>query len=166
MFNYNSQGAEEGPEPSGRSSISFRHKAPVRDSHPFKPASHSLLGFGFWQMLLVAMRSHCTCPGPHPPSPASYIQRRTQTHTHTHTDTDTNIQIDTHRCTHKLVFPGGSDGKESACNAGDQVPSLGWEDPLEKGMATHCSILTWRIPWTGKPGRAAKHNMYSTSSFK
>ena len=28
------------------------------------------------------------------------------------------------------------------------VRSLGWEDPLEKGMATHCSILTWRIPWT------------------
>ena len=33
-----------------------------------------------------------------------------------------------------LGFPGGSDGKESACNAGDQVPSLGQEDPLEKGM--------------------------------
>ena len=28
------------------------------------------------------------------------------------------------------------------------VPFLGWEDPLEKGMATHTSILTWRIPWT------------------
>ena len=33
-----------------------------------------------------------------------------------------------------LGFPGGSDGKESACNAGDQVPSLGQEDPQEKGM--------------------------------
>ena len=33
-----------------------------------------------------------------------------------------------------------------------QVQSLGWEDPLEKGMATHCSILAWRIPWTEKPG--------------
>ena len=30
-----------------------------------------------------------------------------------------------------------------------QVRSLGWEDPLEKEMATHSSILTWRIPWTG-----------------
>ena len=30
--------------------------------------------------------------------------------------------------------------------------SLGQEDPLEKGMATHCSILVWRIPWTEKPG--------------
>ena len=29
-----------------------------------------------------------------------------------------------------------------------QVQSLGWEDLLEKGMATHCSILAWRIPWT------------------
>ena len=29
-----------------------------------------------------------------------------------------------------------------------QVHSLGWEDPLEKGMATHASILAWRIPWT------------------
>ena len=34
-----------------------------------------------------------------------------------------------------------------------QVPSLGWEDPLEKGMATHSSILAWRIPWTEEPGR-------------
>ena len=33
-----------------------------------------------------------------------------------------------------------------------QVRSLGWEDPLEKGMATHSSILAWRIPWTGEPG--------------
>ena len=32
------------------------------------------------------------------------------------------------------------------------VRSLGWEDPLEKGMATHCSILAWRIPWIEEPG--------------
>ena len=32
------------------------------------------------------------------------------------------------------------------------VQSLGWEDPLEKGMATHSSILSWRIPWTEEPG--------------
>ena len=41
-------------------------------------------------------------------------------------------------------FSGGSAGRESACNAGD----LGWEDPLEKGKATHSSILAWRSPWT------------------
>ena len=33
------------------------------------------------------------------------------------------------------------------------VQSLGWEDPLEKEMATHSSILAWRIPWTEEPGR-------------
>ena len=33
------------------------------------------------------------------------------------------------------------------------VGSLGWEDPLEKGKATHSNILAWRIPWTEEPGR-------------
>ena len=33
-----------------------------------------------------------------------------------------------------------------------RVQSLGWEDPLEKGMATHSSILAWRLPWTQEPG--------------
>ena len=33
------------------------------------------------------------------------------------------------------------------------VLSLAWEDPLEKGMATHSSILAWKIPWTEEPGR-------------
>ena len=33
-----------------------------------------------------------------------------------------------------------------------RVQSLGWEDPLEKGMATYSSILAWRIPWTEEPG--------------
>ena len=48
-----------------------------------------------------------------------------------------------------LGFPGGSDGgKESACNQETQVQSPIHEDPLEKGMATHYSILAWRIPWT------------------
>ena len=92
-------------------------------------------------------------------------------------------------------FPGGSEGKESACNAGDpgsipglgrslggglgnplqyswaslvaqmvknlpamqelqetQVRSLSQEDPLEEGMATHSSIIAWRLPWTEEPG--------------
>ena len=34
-----------------------------------------------------------------------------------------------------------------------RVQSLGWEDPLEKGMATHFSILAWKIPWTEEPDR-------------
>ena len=33
-----------------------------------------------------------------------------------------------------------------------QVQALGWEDPLEKGMATHSNNLTWEIPWTEEPG--------------
>ena len=41
-------------------------------------------------------------------------------------------------------FPGSSAGKESSCNA-DRL-SLGWEDPLEEGMATCSSIFSWRIP--------------------
>ena len=43
----------------------------------------------------------------------------------------------------------GFNSEESACNAGD----LGWEDPLEKEMATYSSIPAWRILWTEEPGR-------------
>ena len=95
-------------------------------------------------------------------------------------------------------FPGGSAGKESACNAGDLdlipgsgrcpggghgnplqyfwaslvaqlvknpptvqeiwVRSLGWEDPLEEGMATHSSFLAWRIPMNRGGWRATVHS--------
>ena len=51
----------------------------------------------------------------------------------------------------KRVYPG-SDGKESACNAGHLGSIAGSENPLEKGLATHSSILAWRIPWTKEPG--------------
>ena len=56
-------------------------------------------------------------------------------HTHTHTYI-------------YIAFPGCSDSKESSCNGVDlgSIPGLG--DPLEKGNATHFSILAWRIPWT------------------
>ena len=52
-----------------------------------------------------------------------------------------------------LGFPGGSGGKESACNAGDldAIPASG--RPLGEGMAAHSSILAWRMPWTEVPGR-------------
>ena len=43
-------------------------------------------------------------------------------------------------------FPGGSDGKESAAIHETWGEYLGWEEPLEEGMATHYSILAWRIP--------------------
>ena len=47
--------------------------------------------------------------------------------------------------------PSGSDGNRDAMQE-TQVQSLGWEDPLEKEMATHFSIPAWRIPWTEEPG--------------
>ena len=52
-----------------------------------------------------------------------------------------------------MGFPGGSDGKESACNAGDLGLIPGSGVSLEKEMATHSSILAWRIPWTEETGR-------------
>ena len=54
-------------------------------------------------------------------------------------------------------FPGDLNGKGPACNVGDRVQSLGWEDPLEKGMATHSSILAWKIPQTIQSQRV-RHN--------
>ena len=50
-------------------------------------------------------------------------------------------------------FPRGSDGKESSAMRETWVQTLGRTDPLEKGMATHSSILAWRIPRTKKPGK-------------
>ena len=44
-----------------------------------------------------------------------------------------------------------------------QVQPLGWEDPLEKGMANHSSTLAWRIPWTEEPGRLQSMVGYSHS---
>ena len=50
-----------------------------------------------------------------------------------------------------LVGDGGSDSRESVMQE-TQVRSLGWEDPLEQGMAPQSSILAWEIPWTVEPG--------------
>ena len=47
---------------------------------------------------------------------------------------------------------GGSVVKNAPSMQETQVRSLGWEDPLEEGMATHSSILAWRIPWTEELG--------------
>ena len=52
-----------------------------------------------------------------------------------------------------LGFPGGSDGKEYAWIAEDPGSIPGWEDSLEKGIATHSSILAWRITRTEEPDR-------------
>ena len=58
-------------------------------------------------------------------------------------------------------LPRWLSGEEYTCNAGDTGWSLGWEDPLEEGMATHSRILACRIPWTEKPVR-----LQSTGSQK
>ena len=50
-----------------------------------------------------------------------------------------------------IDLPGNSDGKATMWET--QVQSLGRADPLEKEMATRCSLLAWRIPWTEEPGR-------------
>ena len=55
----------------------------------------------------------------------------------------------------KNSFPGGSVVKNPPANAGD----LGWEAPLEKEMATHSSILAWRIPWTRRAWWGTVHGV-------
>ena len=45
-----------------------------------------------------------------------------------------------------------------------QVQSLGQEDPLEKGLATHSSIVDWRIPWTEEPGRLQSIKWHTTEA--
>ena len=58
--------------------------------------------------------------------------------------------------------------KESACSAGatgDLGLILGLEDPLEESMATHSSILAWRIPWTEGPGRSVVHRVAKSQTW-
>ena len=52
-----------------------------------------------------------------------------------------------------MGFPGGSVVKNLPVMQKTRGRSLGWEDPLEEGMATHSSILAWKIPRTEEPGR-------------
>ena len=52
-----------------------------------------------------------------------------------------------------MDFPGGSDVKHLPTVWETWFLSLGWEDPLEKEMATHSSTFTWKVPWTEDPGR-------------
>ena len=70
-------------------------------------------------------------------------------------DINTLIYIDVlyNRVFLSLGFPDGSAVKNPPVLQEMQVRSLGCEDPLEAGMATHSSNLAWRIPWTEEPGR-------------
>ena len=56
-----------------------------------------------------------------------------------------------------LGFPGGSDGKKSDYIVRDLGSIQSWEDPLEEGMATHSSILAWRIPTDREAWQATVH---------
>ena len=61
----------------------------------------------------------------------------------------------------ELIDYNGSVVKNPPANAGDMGLILGWEDSLEKEMATYSSIVDWEIPWTGEPG-----GLQSTGSQK
>ena len=50
------------------------------------------------------------------------------------------------------VFQDLPAGKDLPARQEMQIQSLSWEDTVEKAMATHCSILAWKIPWTQEPG--------------
>ena len=58
-----------------------------------------------------------------------------------------------------MCFPGGSLVKNLPAIQETWVHSLGREDPLEKEMATHSSVLAWEIPWTEEPGGATVHGV-------
>ena len=58
-----------------------------------------------------------------------------------------------------MGLSGGSMVKNLPAVQETQVPSLGWEDPLEKEMATHSSIA-WEIPWTEEPGSPRDHRRF------
>ena len=66
--------------------------------------------------------------------------------------------LNIHNCCQEPLlqgFPGGAVVKNSPANSGGargMGSILGWEDPLDKGMANHSSILAWKIPWTEEPG--------------
>ena len=70
------------------------------------------------------------------------------------------------------VFPGGTNGKGSTCQCRRQkrqVWSLGQEDALEEEVATHSSILAWKIPWTEEPGwlqSIGSHRVETKGSFQ
>ena len=53
----------------------------------------------------------------------------------------------------RVGFPGSSVVTNPSAMQETRVPSLDWKDPLEEEMATHSSVLAWRIPWTEEPGR-------------
>ena len=68
------------------------------------------------------------------------------------------------RCMYRL--PGGSVVKNLPAKQETQIPSLGWEDVLEEGLATHSRILAWRISWTEEPGGLQSTGSQSQTQLK
>ena len=66
---------------------------------------------------------------------------------------------------HIQCIPSGSVVKNSPVMQETQVQSLDWEDPLEKEMATHCSILAWEISWTEEAQWATVHGVAEESDM-
>ena len=83
-----------------------------------------------------------------------------------HKELDTMKQLGAHTYTQMQVkergFPGGSVVKNPPAKQEVQVRSLGQEDPLEKEMATHSSLLAWKMPWTEEPGRSQSMGIAKT----
>ena len=78
-----------------------------------------------------------------------------------------NFSLNSYGVQPSLGFSDSWVGKESACNAGDPGSISGWEDPLEKGKATHSNILAWRIPrtvWSMGPQRV-RHDWETFASL-
>ena len=72
-----------------------------------------------------------------------------------------NLHVDIYCIYTCMGFPGGTVVKNPPAMLEMWVRSLGQEDPLEEGMATHSSILAWEIPWTEEPGE-----LQSTGSLR
>ena len=75
------------------------------------------------------------------------------------------INFKCEKCQYAILWKqsksGGSNSKESAAMQETQVQTLGCEDPLEKGMAAHSTLLAWRIPWAEETGRPQSMRLQS-----
>ena len=75
------------------------------------------------------------------------------------------LEVNIYTTMYKMSFPGTSADKESACNMGDLIWPLDWEDPPEKRTATLSSILAWRVAWTISHGSERVSHDWVTLTF-
>ena len=80
-------------------------------------------------------------------------------------NSETKQQQKIHTTIYKMGFPGGSVAKNSLAKQEMWVQSLGQEDPLEKEMATHSSILAWKILWTEESGKLQSVKLQSQTQL-